>query len=93
MPFLLALAVAAFSLGARPQPLSSTLAPDAFEGAGAFAELQELGGGISRTAPGQRRRRAARRTRIAQTLEGLGGAGRGGFQVRTHHFDGADDRR
>ena len=42
LPFLLALAVAAFSLGARPLPLGSTLAPDAFEGSRAFAELQSL---------------------------------------------------
>ena len=40
VPFLFALAVAAFSLGGRPLPLASTLAPDAFEGARAFAGPQ-----------------------------------------------------
>ncbi|HEY5046067.1 MAG TPA: M28 family peptidase [Solirubrobacteraceae bacterium] len=85
VPFLLALAVAAFSLGARPQPLSSTLAPDAFEGAGAFAELQSLAAEIPDRRPGSAGddRLAAH---VAHTLEGLGAAGHGGFQVRTDRF-------
>jgi hypothetical protein len=40
VPVLVALAIAAFSLTARPRPLSSTLAPDAFDGARAFAETK-----------------------------------------------------
>ncbi len=82
VPFLVALGVAAFSLGARPQPLTSTLAPDAFDGASAFAELKSLAAEFPDRRPGSAgdQRLAAR---VAQTLEGLGGAGHGGFQVRT----------
>ncbi len=42
LPFLLALATAAFSLGGRPPALTSTLAPDAFQGPRAFTELRSL---------------------------------------------------
>jgi hypothetical protein len=82
VPFLVALGVAAFSLGARPQPLTSTLAPDAFNGARALAELKSLAAEFPDRRPGSAgdQRLAAR---VAQTLEGLGGAGHGGFQVRT----------
>jgi Peptidase family M28 len=85
VPFLVALGVAAFSLGARPQPLTSTLAPDAFDGASAFAELKSLAAEFPDRRPGSAgdQRLAAR---VAQTLEGLGGAGHGGFQVRTRGF-------
>src|SRR5213078_2000605 len=41
-PLLLALVVAAFSLGDRPRPIQTTLAPDAFDGPRAFATLQRL---------------------------------------------------
>jgi Peptidase family M28 len=85
VPFLLALAVAAFSLSARPRPLSSTLAPDAFNGAGAFAELKSLAGEFPDRRPGSAGDDALA-ARVAHTLEGLGTAGRGGFQVRTRHF-------
>ena len=77
VPFLFALAIAAFSLSARPPPLTSTLAPDAFEGARAFAELNEPGRGIPGPAPGQRRRRAAGARTSRETLEGLGGTAGG----------------
>ncbi len=85
VPFLVALGVAAFSLGARPQPLTSTLAPDAFDGASAFAELRSLAAEFPDRRPGSAgdQRLAAR---VAQTLEGLGGAGHGGFQVRTRRL-------
>jgi hypothetical protein len=85
VPFALALAIAAFSLTARPLPLTSTLAPDAFEGAGALAELKSLAAEFPERRPGSPgdEKLAAR---IAQTLEGLGTAGHGGFQVRTHRF-------
>jgi hypothetical protein len=42
VPLLFVLAIAAFSLASLPAPLSSTLAPDAFDGARAFAGLQML---------------------------------------------------
>ncbi len=85
VPFALALALAAFSLTARPLPLTSTFAPDAFEGAPALAELRSLAAEFPKRRPGGPgdEKLAAR---IAQTLEGLGTAGHGGFQVRTRHF-------
>jgi len=81
VPFLLALAVAAFSLAARPAPLSSTLAPDAFEGDRAFAELRALAQAFPERAPGSAgdQRLAAR---VASTLRGLGG----GVAVRTRRI-------
>jgi len=87
VPFLLVLAVAAFSLGPRPLPLTSTLAPDAFQGAPAFSELQSLAARFPDRRPGSSgdERLAAQ---IASTLKGLGGAAGGGFSVRTEHFSG-----
>ena len=76
VPFLLALAVAAFSLTARPGPLTSTLAPDAFEGAQALAELKSLAAEFPSRRPGSAGDEALA-TKIAQTLKGLGGPARG----------------
>jgi hypothetical protein len=85
VPFLFALAIAAFSLGSRPQPYTSTLAPDAFEGAPAFAELQRLARDFPRRGPGSPGDEALARY-VAQKLEGLGGAAGGGFSVHTYRF-------
>jgi hypothetical protein len=87
VPFLLALAIAAFSLGARPGAFSSTLAPEAFEGAPAFAELNSLAARYPQRRPGSRGddRLAAH---VAQALEGLGGTAGGGFSVRTYTTTG-----
>jgi len=87
VPFLLALAVAAFSLGPRPHPLVSTLAPDAFEGARAFSELRSLSAAFPSRRPGSTgdERLAAH---IAHTLEGLGGTAGGGFSVRSERVQG-----
>ncbi len=85
VPFLLALGVAAFSLGSRPQPLSSTLAPDAFEGAQASSELQSLTRRFPLRRPGSRGDEALARY-VAGKLEALGGTAGGGFSVRTYHF-------
>ena len=52
LPFLIALAVASFSLTARPRPLTSTLAPDAFDGASAFVELKSLAAEFPDRRPG-----------------------------------------
>ena len=89
VPFLLALAIAAFSLTSRPPALTSTLAPDAFEGAPAFAELQSLAARYPDRRPGGEGDRALA-AHIARTLEGLGGTGAhsteglvGGFSVRS----------
>ncbi len=84
-PFLLALAIAAFSLTGRPAPLRSSLAPDAFEGQRAFAELNELAGRFPHRRPGSPGDRALA-SYVAQTLRALGGAGGGGFAVRVHSF-------
>jgi hypothetical protein len=85
VPFLFALAIAAFSLGSRPQPFTSTLAPDAFEGAPAFAELRELAAEFPQRRPGSPGddRLAAD---VAHKLEGLGGTAGGGFSVHTYRF-------
>ena len=71
VPFVLALAVAAFSLTGRPQPLTSTLAPDAFDGAAAFAELKSLAAEFPDRRPGGTGDQKLA-TRVEQTLEGLG---------------------
>ena len=66
VPFLFALAIAAFSLSPRPLPLTSTLAPDAFDGARAFAELQGLAAAFppgGPAAPATRRSRGTSRAR------------------------------
>ncbi|MCW2992394.1 MAG: hypothetical protein JWM73_2988, partial [Solirubrobacterales bacterium] len=51
-PILLALVVAAFSLVERPHALTTTLAPDAFDGAKAFARLQGLAAQFPDRRPG-----------------------------------------
>jgi hypothetical protein len=84
-PFALALAVAAFSLTARPGPLTSTLAPDAFEGAPALAELKSLAAEFPSRRPGSSGDEALA-TKIAQTLKELGAPGHGGFEVTTRKF-------
>jgi hypothetical protein len=85
VPFALALAVAAFSLGSRPAPLTSTLAPDAFEGARAYAELQGLAKSFPRRRAGSAGDERLARY-VADELEALGGTAGGGFSVRTYHF-------
>ena len=92
VPFVLALAVAAFSLTARPRPLTSTLAPDAFEGAPALAELKSLAAEFPSRRPGSPGDEALA-TKIAQTLKGLGAPGHGGFRGDHAQIPGADDRR
>jgi acetylornithine deacetylase/succinyl-diaminopimelate desuccinylase-like protein len=86
VPFLFALALAAFSLSPRPLPLTSTLAPDAFQGPRAFAELNSLAARYPERRPGSAgdERLAAA---VANTLKGLGGTAGGGFSVRVHRFD------
>jgi hypothetical protein len=83
VPFLLALAIAAFSLGSRPAPLTSTLAPDAFEGAPAYAQLQALAKRFPDRRPG-----SPGDERLAEYVAGalreLGNASGGGFSVHVH---------
>jgi Peptidase family M28 len=85
VPFVFALALAAFSLTPRPRPLSSTLAPDAFEGAHAFAELRRLAGEFPDRRPGSPGDQALA-AHVERTLEGLGGTAGGGFSVRRSSF-------
>jgi hypothetical protein len=86
VPFVLVLVVAAFSLSPRPPALTSTLAPEAFEGAQAFAELQRLAVEYPDRRPGSPGDDALA-AYVARTLEGLGGTAGGGFSVSTNHFD------
>jgi hypothetical protein len=85
IPFLFALAIAAFSLGSRPPALSSALAPDAYEGAPAYAELQSLAAAYPQRRPGSPGDDALAQ-HVAGVLEGLGGTAGGGFSVHTYRF-------
>jgi hypothetical protein len=93
-PVLVALAIAAFSLTGRPPHFASTLAPDAFQGARAFANLQSMAAEFPERRPGGPGDQALA-ARIAHLLEGLGGTAGGGFSVHTRRFVGrtADGRR
>ncbi len=82
VPLVLALAIAGFSLRPPASPLTATLAPDAFDGALAFAELKALARGFPERRPGGRGDDELA-ARIARTLQGLGGAAAGGFSVRS----------
>lgn len=87
VPVVFALAIAAFSLTSRPRPLTATLAPDAFQGSRALAELRTLAAAYPDRRPGSASdQRLA--DRIAHTLEGLGGTAGGGFSVQSHQFSG-----
>lgn len=85
VPFLFVLAVAAFSLHGRPAPLTSTLAPDAFEGAPAFAELKSMAARFPQRRPGGGGD-AELAGYVQRTLQGLGGTAGGGFSVRSFRF-------
>ncbi len=87
VPFLIALGIAAFSLASRPPALTSTLAPDAFEGARAFGELQSLAAKYPDRRPGSAGDEGLARY-VAGALEGLGGTAGGGFSVHASHFEG-----
>ncbi len=85
VPFLFALALAAFSLSPRPMPLTSTLAPDAFQGPRAFAELQRLAARFPDRRPGSPGDQHLGAS-VASTLKGLGDTAGGGFSVRVDRF-------
>jgi len=86
-PFLLALAIAAFSLQGRPSALKPTLTPEAFQGGQAFAEMQGLARRFAHRRAGSVGDGALAQ-RIAATIKGLGSTAGGGFAVRTEHFEG-----
>jgi Peptidase family M28 len=86
IPVVLALAVAGFSLAARPSALTSTLAPDAFEGRRAFVELGNLTAAYPARRPGSAGDQALA-AHIAGVIAGLGSTAGGGFAVHTHNFE------
>jgi hypothetical protein len=71
VPLLFALVITGFTLTPRASPLSSTFAPDAFDGTSAFAGLQTLAKRFPSRRPGSAGDDALA-TYIAQTLRGLG---------------------
>jgi hypothetical protein len=79
LPFAFALAVAALSLGARPLPFSSNLAPDAFEGQRALGDLEGLAQAFPRRRPGSGGDDGLAE-RVAQRFRALGG-----FSVHVRH--------
>jgi hypothetical protein len=85
LPFLFALGIAAFSVSVRPAPLTSTLAPDAFEGAPALAELNSLAQRFPDRRPGSPHDQELA-THVAHSLEALGGTAGGGFTVHERAF-------
>jgi peptidase M28-like protein len=85
LPVLFALAIAAFSLAPRPRPLTSTLAPDAFDGARAFGELDSLARQYPDRRPGSRGDAELAR-HISSAIQGLGNTAGGGFTVHTSSF-------
>ncbi len=84
LPLLFALAIAGFSLSDRPAPLTSNLAPDAFDGARASAELQRLAARFPDRRPGSSGDRELA-AYVAAQLRALGGTAGGGFSVATHN--------
>jgi len=81
VPALLAIVVAAFALGGRQAPIAGTpLAPDAFDGRRAIADLEALG-----TAFPDRRPGAPGDERLAARVAGTLGQGRE-FDVSTRRF-------
>jgi hypothetical protein len=87
VPLALALAVAAFSLTGRPAPLTSTLAPDAFDGSSAYTTLQELAARFPERRPGSPGDEELA-AYVARSLEQLGGAAGGGFSVHLTRSQG-----
>lgn len=85
IPLLFALVIAGFSLTERTPPLGSTLAPEAFEGARAFEDLESLAARFPDRRPGGAGDRGLA-AYVAGVLRGLGGAARGGFAVSTRSF-------
>lgn len=83
LPLLFALAIAGFSLSDRPAPLTSSLAPDAFDGARAFTELRSLAARFPDRRPGGSGDRELA-AYVAAHLRALGGTAGGGFSVTTH---------
>lgn len=86
VPFVFALAIAAFSLVPRPQPLGTTMASDAFDGARASAELRALAARFPERRPGSAGD-AQLADYIARELRSLGGTTGAGFNVSENQFE------
>jgi peptidase M28-like protein len=86
IPLLFVLVIVGFSLTGRSARLGSTLAPDAFNGARAFASLRALSASFAHRRPGsQGDERLARY--VEQAIRQPGGAV-GGFRVSVSRFRG-----
>lgn len=85
LPALIALVVAALSLGHRPSALSAALAPDAFDGARAAQTLGELAREYPDRRPGSAGDNALA-LRVEQMISGLSGSAGDGFHVRVRRF-------
>ena len=81
LPFGLALVLVAFSLGPRPRPFSSTLAPDAFDGASAMQTLDTLARAYPSRRPG-----SSGDQRLAQRMANA--FHDAGFATKTDSFTG-----
>jgi len=79
LPILFALVLAGFSLREPPRPLTTSLAPDAFDGAAAFAQLDALAGAAPARRPGSAGDRLVAR-RVGATLRA------NGFRVGVRSF-------
>jgi hypothetical protein len=84
VPLLLVVVIVGFSLTGGTAQLGSTLAPDAFDGSRAYAELQGLARGYPDRRPGSAGDDALA-SYVARYLRELGGAG-GGYSVSAHSF-------
>lgn len=84
VPVLFALILLAFSLENRPRPLTTTLAPDAFEGQRAYGQTEGLRGLADRYP--DRRPGSVGDERLADNIAGRMGAA--GFRVRSEVHDG-----
>lgn len=79
LPILFALVLAGFSLREPPRPLTTSLAPDAFDGAAAFGQLDALATQAPRRRPGSAGDRLVAQ-RVATTLRA------NGFRVGVRSF-------
>lgn len=101
LPVIVAVMVVAFALGERPRPIRTTLAPDAFTGQRAFAELSSLARRFPQRRPGEEGD-AALALHVRDALQGTfvrtGGAGdegvaAGSVEVRSERHETVDGEK
>jgi hypothetical protein len=85
LPLLFVLVIVGFSLSGRPGRLSSTLAPDAFDGARAYSTLNALAAAFPDRRPGSSGDERLARY-VARAIATAGGSAQHGFQVGLHSF-------